>query len=273
MTIRTRETLKKFFKEGQRPSEDHFADLVDSMLNMSDEGFRKTVENGQELSTPEGRDALLSFFRSQNQDAARWSVGFSRVSDQLLIQQGPAGRGGESAPDTDPGAASAPLLCLDPSQRIGVGEASPKAELDVAGSVRSRGRLGSFPLNPAPALADGKWHNLTGELAGCQAFEVMAGVSQRGSGRVALMHAVALNAYNPSYGFLNFLNRKRGIRCTHAYYSRRVDRLQLRWQGSSGKNAGYRLQIRTGCVYGKAVEIQAQLTQLWNNPHLDAPNP
>jgi hypothetical protein len=42
MTTRNRDTLKQFFQEGRLPTSDHFGDLIDSMLNMSDEGFRKT---------------------------------------------------------------------------------------------------------------------------------------------------------------------------------------------------------------------------------------
>ena len=36
-----------------------------AVLNMSDEGFRKTPENGFEVSTPVSHDALISFYREQ----------------------------------------------------------------------------------------------------------------------------------------------------------------------------------------------------------------
>jgi len=266
MGSRNRETLKNFFRNGQLPCETHFADLIDSTLNLTDEGFSKTVENGQELSTPFGHDALLSFFRDQNPQLPMWSIRFGSASDQLLIQPGPA----EGAAAEDPAeAAPAPLLCLDRNQRIGVGLEDPQAELDVAGTVRSAGRVGAYP-QPAreTLLADGAWHDLTEDLAGCQAFEVVAGVGQASTGRFVLMHALALCTYNPGAGLLGFLARRRGIRCTQAYYQRRCDRLQLRWLGTSGKNACYRLQIRTGCDFGPSVLIQATLTQLWSDPHM-----
>ena len=37
MSSKNRETLKNYFAEGQLPTEAHFADLIDSMLNMTDE--------------------------------------------------------------------------------------------------------------------------------------------------------------------------------------------------------------------------------------------
>ena len=77
-----------------------------------------------------------------------------------------------------------------------------------------------------------------------------------------------MSTYNPGAGILAFLTRKRGIRCSHAYYHHRSDRLQLRWFGSSGKNACYRLQIRTGCDFGPGILIQAHVTQLWFDPHM-----
>jgi len=263
MTSRTRETLKNFFRDGQRPTQEHFSDLVDSTLNMSDDGYRVTVANGQELSSPVGHDQLISFFRNETPQAPLWTMGFSRVSDQLVIKGTSTGAAETTADKTAP---ATPLLCLDSRQRIGVGQMDPQAELDVAGTLRSRSRVGAFPGPAAPPLADGKWHDLTGNLGGCQAFEVMAGVAHRGIGRIALMHAVVLNTFNPTYGILNFLNRKRGISCTHAYYSRRVDRIQLRWNGTSGKNAVYTLQARTGCNYGPDILIEAQLTRLWTDP-------
>jgi len=92
-------------------------------------------------------------------------------------------------------------------------------------------------------------------------------------GHFALMHAVVLNAYNPTLGLFNFFNRRRGIRATHAFYSRRCDRLELRWQGSSGKNADYKLQIRSGFNYGAGVKILVNLTRLWFDPHMDRGQP
>ena len=254
MTSRNRETLRNYFGDGKLPTRYHFGDLIDSMLNMSDEGFRKSAENGFEVSTPVGHDALMSFYRDQRPKSALWSVSYGGGRDMLHFQPGSAAatRGHE------------PVLALDAKARVGVNTGTPKHTLDVAGVVASQGRRGTYqPLRPVPILANGEWQDITDNLSGCQAFEVMAGAGLPGGGRYALMHAIALNTYNPTAGWLDFLSRRKRITPHHAYYGRRCDKLQLRWEGSSGKNATYRLRIRTGCDYGEGVLIKVFLTQLW----------
>lgn len=254
MTSRNRETLRNFFEEGALPTKDHFGDLIDSMLNMSDEGFRKTAENGVEVSTPIGHDALIAFFRDQSPKSALWSMGYGGGNDQLQFQPG-----SQSATRGQP-----PVLALDARSRVGICTAQPDHALDVAGVVASQGRIGTHPAGlQGPIPADGEWHDVTGTLKGCQAFEVMAGTGHQGAGRYALLHAVAMNTFNPAPGWLAWFSRKKRIRAQSAWYGRRCDQLQLRWQGTSGKGAAYRLQIRTGCDYGAGVRIRCHLTRLW----------
>ena len=68
MAKQNRETLKRFFGVGKLPTEEHFADLVDSSLNIIDEGFDKTDEFGFEITPQKGSDDtenLISFFRKR----------------------------------------------------------------------------------------------------------------------------------------------------------------------------------------------------------------
>ena len=257
MTWRNRETLKNHFGDGQLPTQAHFGDLIDSMLNMVDEGFRKTVANGQELYAPVGHHNLLSFYRDQSPQHALWRMSLGAQQDQLQFQ-------GRNADE--------PLLSLDTQQRVGIGTATPQATLDVRGTVGSQGRLGMLPL-PAPVWANGRWQDLTGDLEGCQCFEVVAGAGQSGTGHFGLLHATALSAYNPGGGLLAWWRARRGIRQTQAWWGRRCDKLELRWQGSHGRSASYRLQIRSGCNFGERVQIQAHVSQLWFDPHMASSQP
>ncbi|MEX8510880.1 MAG: hypothetical protein AB3X37_09020 [Leptothrix ochracea] len=259
MTCRNRETLKNYFRNGQLPTQEHFADLIDSMLNMSDEGFVKSVENGEEIYAPVGHDALMSFYRDQMPQQALWRMALSAERDQLQFQT--------PAQAQSPDQGQAPLLNLDRRQRVGIGTAEPQATLDVRGAFAAQGRRGNLPL-PGPVWANGQWQDLTGDLEGCQGFELMAGAGQSGSGHFGLLHAVALSTYNP-HGLFAWFQRRRGIRQTQAWWSGRGDRLQLRWAGSEGRKARYRLQIKTGCFFGEGVQIQVHLSQLWFDPHMD----
>lgn len=260
MTIRNRATLRNYFGDGKLPTTYHFGDLVDSMLNMSDEGFKKSPEYGIELTTPVGHHALMSFYRDQSPKSVVWSVGYSGENDLLHFHHG-APLSGLSAPE--------PVLALD-KVRVGINTAIPRHTLDVAGVMASQGRLGTHKgsLDMAAPLADGNWHDISGSLSGCQAFEVVAGVGNKGSGRFSLLHAIAMNTYNPSSGWLDFLSRKKRIRTHTAHYGRRCDKLQLSWEGSSGDGAAYRLRIRTGCNFGKDAQnkdilIKVFVTKLW----------
>jgi hypothetical protein len=247
MARRNRNTLKHFFREGALPSADEFGDLIDSTVNQIDEGFDRTPQDGLKIASQDVYDSLLSFYRGSVSGDALWSITYDDKQDSLLFK-----RVGADAKQTT-------VLALSPDGRIGVNRKDPAFALDVGGAVRSEGRLGASDAERV-ALANGNWHDITGELSGCQALEVMAGVGKEKSGRYALMHATALNTFNPAGLFGNFLYRKKRIRCQHAYYSARGNRLQLRWFGSG---RSYRLQLRTRCDYGEAIRIQYHITRLW----------
>lgn len=275
MSRQSRETLKSYFREGRRPSEDDFADLIDSALNITDEGFRKTPPDGLRVASLGDSHALMSFYTPRSEaDRAEWSIGLGDDFKRLSIHR--------------PGLAGAPLFNLDPEGRVGVGKAWPQDELDVDGVIRSDGRRGREAQDRIVdgkvdrLIADGELHALTGDLHGLQAFEVIAGVGLPETGRFALMHAVALNAFNPIWWDNLFFANKKRIRQHHAYYSRRVDRLQLHWVPSSdnptkghGEQATYQLKIGTRRDYlaGKRVRgevkpddevrIRAYVTRLW----------
>jgi len=296
MTPRSRATLKKYFGPGARPSTDQFGDLIDSALIMDDEGFSKTVEDGLKIVTLGAANALVSFERPVS-ERPEWSIGFlDGKSDQLGLKRGPlkssslpmvAFEAGLATAATN-GAngakpASAALLRLNAQVGIGLGADPPRSALDVKGVVRADGRLGREVQVPA----DGKYHPITDELGGCVAFEVMAGVGSPGQKRFALMHALAMNTFNPSPWDNIFFLKKR-IRCRHAYYGRWSDQLQLRWAPSTdtddpnkkyGDGARYVLQIRSRTDYADPdarvpkPQITAFVTKLWFDAHMVPPPP
>jgi hypothetical protein len=258
MSSRNRKTLKNYFSDGQLPTQEHFADLIDSMLNMSDEGFFKTVEDGEKIHAAVSHDALLSFYRDEAPDQLLWRVGLGGVKENRL----------QIMPNPD----AAPLLSLDRAQRVGIGRSDPSETLDVAGTVAMTGRLGRCieGRSTAPLLANGDWQNLLTGLHGCQGFELMAGAGLRGSGHFSMLHAIALSAFGPRSGPLAWLGRRRGIRSTQAWWGQRCDRLELRWfaDPKEDKDGLYRLQIRTGCDFGRDQLIQAHITRLWFDPEM-----
>ncbi|MDT8998207.1 hypothetical protein RQP53_02840 [Paucibacter sp. APW11] len=270
--LENRKTLKELFRDGALPSENDFAALIDSMLNMSDEGFRKTPENGEEIYAPVGHHALLSFYRDQFPDRALWRVALSPARDRLHISSGDQSQPllGMEAPEAEAPekAELGDVDLVNHRGRLGIGCAEPRDTLDVAGIVASSGRRGRHSTAKR-IKANGKWQDVISGLQGCQGFEVVAGAGgPHGKGHFGLLHAIALSTFNPSFGLLAWWRRRRGIRQTQAWWGRRCDRLELRWHGGSGRGGSYALQIRTGCNFGDDQVIQVQLTRLWFDPEM-----
>ena len=275
-----RATLRTYFRAGSLPTQQHFDELIDATLNMQDEGFKRSPENGVEIAQLEDHRAFISLYEKPDGGDAMWSLSTDAAS-RLLWRPGNAGeaRGGDPAPPK--------VLVATPEGRVGVNHGEPEHELDVAGTLRSRARIGGWipegirgpegkPTQQGvdiakTIVADGGWHDITGPLAGCNAFEVMAGTGHPDTGRHSLLHAIAMNAFHPRrWPFDPFL-RKRPIRETTAFYDRRCDRLQLRWfntNGQYGRGSEYCLQIRSRCPYSEAdgdkpPRIRFHITQLW----------
>jgi len=244
MAKRNRKTLKNFFGKGALPTQENFADLIDSSLNLVDEGFDKSAEKGLEISSIGNHDGLISFSRNNDWQNPLWSISYDQDLDTLrfnnLKQQ--------STP-----------LSFDPQGRVGINTSKPAWDLDVQGNISSKGRAGS--CQPDDFVdADGKWHDITGKLNGCHGFEVVAGVGLKKSGKYALIQAIALNTFHPKGWLFNFLGLKRRIKSQQAYYRSKGDKLKLRWHGLED---GYTLQIRTNSSYGQDVQIRIFLTRLW----------
>lgn len=244
MTQQKRKTLKNFFERGSLPSQDQFSDLIDSMTNIIDDGFDKTPEEGLKVAQIGDHERLISFYRNIELQNPIWTVQVDRIKDRLVFNN----------------QANKSILSLDPEGKIGVGlnNKDPETEFDVHGVISSTGRVGNYTKGKVPA--DGKWHSIVNRLKGCHAFEIMAGVGKKDSGKYALLHAYALNAFNPKGLFFNLFNLKKRIRCHQAYYLSRCCKLKLRWAG--GPN-NYALELKTRSCYGEGVKIQYHVTRLW----------
>lgn len=270
MAQQSRESLKRSFKQGQMPAQNAFSDLIESMLNIVDQQFDKTEADGLKVGQiRQGR--LISFYRDITKKSAIWSVSMNNEHDGLVF-----GTGGIED-DQAPGQPAQEgvfrrAMELRPAPELAFAPGAAKAntpasqfQLELQGRVLADGRIGRAVSGVA---ANGEWHDITGKLTGCHAFEVMAGVGKKGSGRYALMHAFATNTFHGGKDDITYHQAHFGSRCT---------RMRLRWTREKGP-AGhtYTLQIRTGCPLddgdtppGQATSIQVYLTQLWFDPAMD----
>lgn len=244
MTRRNRKMLQEQFQHGKIPSEDDFSDLIESMLNMLDEGFDKTPADGFKVA--QLRDGkLMSFYQDINSGSAFWSVGMEKGTQNLHLK------------DRHQQAVMTLSSIKDANDivhtGVGIKQSKPRHELDVAGCVASHARVGRLGEMAVPA--DGNWYDLTETMTGCQAWEVMAGVGAKDSdGRYALTHAFALNAFNANSS----------IDYHQTHFGNKCSRIELRWHcEDKDKPFDFKLQMRVGCSYGENIWIKYHMTQLW----------
>ncbi|ERM81207.1 hypothetical protein P872_20185 [Rhodonellum psychrophilum GCM71 = DSM 17998] len=235
--INNREQLKKFFKKGMLPTENHFAILIDSMFNKAEDGINKNETDGLMVFPAGDEQKLLSFYDYIKDKKASWViVSKTGESKGLIIKE-----------DKN----EWPTIFFEQGGKVGIGTLLPKQKLEVQGIIASQGRMGTFKEGNIPA--DGQWHDILVNLKGCNAFEIMALAGQKNKGKYALMHATAISTFGKSHS---------KISKTCAYYGFWWNRITCRWQGDTFE---YKLQMKTWSNYGKEAKINYKISKLWDN--------
>ena len=247
MDLFNRLTLKNFFKKGSVPTEVHFSNLIDSTVNKIDDGFSKTVDDGLKLTPGRENGRLISFYdgvKDLESTSSAWNITVNPTEASRGLSLGEKDTNGR--------------IYFQEGGNVGVGNLSPNFDLDIAGSLASHSRIGSFnEVKHVPA--DGEWHILLDNLEGCQAFELVAkaqGVKKRG--KYAICHAIAVSTHG---------NLGSKVKTTQAFYGWFWHRIKFRWKKViDGK---YRFEVRSVGHYGmdeenEVVKISCHVTSLWD---------
>jgi len=220
------------------PTEEHFADLIDSMLNIVDEGFDKSSGKGLSLSPLDDEGHIASISRKIEDKEAKWSVTLEKQSENLVFRQFE----GEK------------VLVLSQEGKTGIGTDTPRYQLHTTQTAGLYGRAGTFASGEVPA--DRRWHAITPSLAGCYAFEVIAGCGKIRRGKYALLVATAIQC---------FAAHPR-IRKTRSWHGSRFNKIGIRWKKEDN---GMVLQLRTRCNYGSENYISYNVSSLWDNHRMN----
>jgi hypothetical protein len=239
MSLQNRETLKSFFRKGQMPSEGHFNDLIESMLNVVDDGLSKTTQDGLTLSPMGTSPRLASFFKSIEHKNPAWSMEIESGNGNLHFKN----------------QLEEAVLTLNEHKQVGIAQAQPQYTLDVNGTVGMKSRVGSYAQGKIPA--DGNWYPIAERLSDCHAFEVMAGAGKKKTGKYALVHAFALSTFG---------NSRSKVQIHQAYYGVRCNKIEIRWKGTTYQ---YQLEMRTRCSYGEGLYINYHITNLWEDTQMN----
>lgn len=237
-----REDLKKFFRNGEIPTENHFHSLIDSTINKQDDGFLKDKDRGLVIASASGSDRLITFYKQLN-DLDPFFIIEQDGQDQESLKIRP---GVSENPDER-------SLFINATGGVGIGKRSDeKYRLDVKGFQGATGRVGTFRQGKVPA--DGQWHTIVQNLDNCQAFEIVARTGKKSYGKFAMIHAIAVSAFG---------NSRNKIRKTSSHYGYFWNKIRIRWL--SHDTHDYHLQIKTNSNYGNDVDIYYSIGKLWDD--------
>lgn len=224
MALINRQTLKNYFKKGGFVTEKHFFDLIDSSLNVIDDGVSIKPDYGFKLNPIGYSSRLMSFFKKSTQKDPDFSIDLDKNNvDGLSIQ---------SYEDET-------LLKFKREGQVGVKTNDPRFDLEVKGSLGFETKVGTHIMGEVPG--DRGWHTVIGNLDGLNGYEIMAYIrGLPGSGRYCISHAIALSTFGGK------MSRNK-IKNTAAYYGNFLNKISFRWHGSMHN---YELQARTFRHYG-----------------------
>lgn len=243
--ISGRQRLLAYFRNGKIPTEEHYSDLINSMVHKDDDGFSKDTENGLKIYSDDSSNNLVSFYKDINSIDPFYVISKDKTDPDCLKLQA----FDESANDIENNSTA---FFLHTNGKVGIGKTcADQYKTEIDGFVGMQGRIGTF--KSGSVHADGTWQAIISNLKNGQAFEIVARAGKKGTGKFAIMHATALSVFGPKGG---------KIRRTNAHYGFYWNKLNLRWTGNS-KN--YNLEIKSNSNYGEGVDIYYTITRLWND--------
>lgn len=253
MAQHTRSELYKIYKGGFHDKA--FEHLVDSALNIKDDGLGINPENGLVLTAKGPSKHLLSFYqRVSDKSSPLWNVSLDSNEQTRGLNFNQKGKS---------------VLFLKEDGNVGINTVTPNYELEVNGLISTKGILGSYSKGYCPA--DGKWHTLENlrNLDGCVAFEVFAHINDDKDRRYGLTYATLLMTHSKR----GFKNKLRTVEAGSKYlFGRFLNKIRFKWilddLNSEPGKPKYMIQLRTRTHYGMkdgdTKDVFYRVRLLWN---------
>lgn len=241
MAIRNRNTLIEGFSKGQRPTADDFKNLIDSTVNILDDGFSKDAQSGIKLAPiSEQEGTVMTFLQNMTDDmGGKWE--FAILNNDMKISH---------VNDT----ATGQSILLKQNGEIEIGKEG--SDVTIKGTLHAEQRSGRTVTKKM--IANGKWQDLTDYLEGIHALEVVCVMGKRHTGKHAVLIAHATHCFGA----------KPRIRKVRSHFGIFGNKLLIRWVKSKNDRA-CKLQVRSRFMLGNEIIIRGSITSLWDNPLLE----
>ncbi len=270
MPAKSREQLKKYFRNGTLVREEYFTDLIDSTFNKvndkvattigglestSSGGLEPTSNGGLGLTPSTTGKRYISFFKDETNEKNNIpSFAVNAVGDQQeVLSIGIPGATKEELKSVVAFKTVSNSLGVT-NARIGINTVNPIYDLDVNGSIGMRARIGRYydsAIDYKQVKADGHWHKILTNLRGFNSFEIITTAAEQ-DGKYAMFYTVLTVAKE----------KNKSLSAISQQYKWWWQRLQMRCVVE--KKGVYGIEIRTAVKYHGAPVIYTRITRLWN---------
>lgn len=253
MAQHTRSELYKIYKGGFHDKA--FEHLVDSSLNIKDDGIGLNPDHGLILTSKGPAKSLVSFYQKiSDKTMPLWtfSLDSAKQTKGLNIMEGTTSR-----------------LFIKNGGLIGINTVNPNYQLDINGLLGTKGLVGTYARGTIHA--DGKWHTLTNmrNMEGCVMYEIIAHINDSKDKRFGLTLATMLL----THGKRGYKNKVYSVAAGSKWlWGKFLNNIHFRWvvddlNTEPGKER-YMIQIRSkshyGMLDGQPKEIFYRVKKLWD---------
>lgn len=237
-----RKTLKTYFQSGKVPTEEQFAELIDSVANVLEDGQVRTKENGWMIYPLKGGTPGLGFYMEKPVDDAVppvWLLSVNAEKELLLKNEK-----GET------------VLSVSQDKIFTISDRLKVKDDIMADAFKGSTGITSENTEYLQIPADGKWHDLPVEATvseirpGCRAYRILACYRESWSERYRMTEAIAQHS---------------------DYWDKKISSRQKHWWGWSGgislrwKSRDKKLYLQ---MHSKSnnfkTGIYYQITEVWN---------
>lgn len=225
MKLKNREDLKQYFKKGNVPTENQFADLIDSVPNILEDGQVKRTDKGWAFYPDSGKPLLFSLYSSEGTTPS-WTLLLNSGNDLELKNET-----GETVMCIDQKLGKKPTGENAPDDQNNVEPQIVPEKVDESENEASEDEIADSLIFPA----DKNWYNVI-EIASdndsFEVFQLFAYMAENESSNMKMTVAYAYHHGSASWG----------IDCSRDHWWGWTGNLKLRWSTQEGK---LYLQIRS----------------------------